>query len=48
VKHSDKAADDEADMALFGAPGCFTWRGNVFGQQVDIFISIFDFEKVHV
>ena len=22
------------DLALFGAPGCFTWRGNVLGQQV--------------
>jgi len=21
------------DYALFGAPGCFTWRGNVFGQR---------------
>ena len=21
-------------LALFGAPGCFTWRGNVFGQRV--------------
>ena len=21
------------DLALFGAPGCFTWRGNVLGQR---------------
>ena len=34
VKPQDKVVEDEADMALFGAPGCFTWRGNVFGQQV--------------
>ena len=22
------------NLALFGAPGCFTWRGNVFVQNV--------------
>ena len=22
------------DLAIFGAPGCFTWRGNLFGQNV--------------
>jgi integrin alpha 7 len=26
--------DDDEDLALFGAPGCFTWRGNLFGQKV--------------
>lgn len=24
----------EADTALFGAPGCFAWRGNLLAQQV--------------
>ena len=33
VKDEDLEADD-GDLALFGAPGCFTWRGNVFGQDV--------------
>ena len=27
----------DEDVALFGAPGCFTWRGNVFSQQVGTF-----------
>ena len=22
-----------SDYALFGAPGCFTWRGNLYGRQ---------------
>ena len=26
--------EEDGDLALFGAPGCFTWRGNVFGQSV--------------
>ena len=34
VKSSDKVVEGETDLALFGAPGCFTWRGNIFGQQV--------------
>ena len=25
---------NDDDLALFGAPGCFTWRGNVFSQHV--------------
>lgn len=33
VKRKD-LHEDEEDLALFGAPGCFTWRGNVFGQNV--------------
>ena len=33
VKPEDLDAED-GDLALFGAPGCFTWRGNVFGQNV--------------
>ena len=24
----------DSDTALFGAPGCFAWRGNLFAQQV--------------
>lgn len=24
------------NYALFGAPGCFTWRGNVFGQRTGV------------
>lgn len=27
-------AEQGEDLALFGAPGCFTWRGNVFVQNV--------------
>ena len=27
------AGGQEEDYALFGAPGCFTWRGNVLGQR---------------
>ncbi len=33
VRQHDREEDD-GDLALFGAPGCFTWRGNVFGQSV--------------
>ena len=28
---------EEDNLALFGAPGCFTWRGNVIAQQVGTF-----------
>ncbi|XP_059094879.1 integrin alpha-PS1-like isoform X2 [Tigriopus californicus] len=33
VKDED-LSDNDQDLALFGAPGCFTWRGNVFGQNL--------------
>ena len=29
----DGVADTENDYALFGAPGCFTWRGNLLAQN---------------
>ena len=32
----DKAGgrnSSNSDYALFGAPGCFTWRGNLYGRQ---------------
>ena len=28
-----KPTNTSENYALFGAPGCFTWRGNVFGQR---------------
>ena len=28
-----KSTNTSENYALFGAPGCFTWRGNVFGQR---------------
>ena len=31
---SEDSNGNDGDLALFGAPGCFTWRGNVFGQKV--------------
>ena len=35
VKPEDISPEDgDDDLALFGAPGCFTWRGNLFGQKV--------------
>ena len=32
VDRSDLSESD-SDLALFGAPGCFTWRGNIFGKD---------------
>ena len=28
-----------SDYALFGAPGCFTWRGNLYGRQTGHFLG---------
>ena len=28
-----------SDYALFGAPGCFTWRGNLYGRQTGRFLG---------
>ena len=28
-----------SDYALFGAPGCFTWRGNLYGRQTGDFLD---------
>ncbi len=33
VRREDLARGD-GDLALFGAPGCFTWRGNLLGKSV--------------
>ena len=30
----DNDLEEDENLALFGAPGCFTWRGNIFAQQV--------------
>lgn len=34
VEASDISDESDLDLALFGAPGCFTWRGNVLAQNV--------------
>ena len=34
VKEEDIEEEADQDLALFGAPGCFTWRGNILGQSV--------------
>ena len=33
-REDSEDSNGNGDLALFGAPGCFTWRGNVFGQKV--------------
>ena len=30
---SGELTSESEDYALFGAPGCFTWRGNILGQR---------------
>ena len=34
------ARNSSQDYALFGAPGCFTWRGNLLGQVGNIFAEM--------
>ena len=34
----DEGNSSYSDYALFGAPGCFTWRGNLYGRQTGSFL----------